>query len=113
MNDAWHAARYAYSGGRIEACKIDNGLHAAFLASLDGLSDEPLRRAAQIALKVIERIIAAGDGTIETDVAYDALQAALAGPTTSAQREMGRIVDDRQAWLLLPHLAVALASPER
>ena len=51
---------------------------AEYITSLDGLSDEPLRRAAQIALATIDRIISAGDGTVETDAAYDALQAALA-----------------------------------
>lgn len=49
-----------------------------FINGLVGLSDEPLRRAAQIALAAIDRVISAGDGTAELDAAYDALQEALA-----------------------------------
>lgn len=52
---------------------------AAWIASLDGLSDEPLRRAAQIALAAIDRIMSDGGSfTPPLEAAYEALQSALA-----------------------------------
>jgi len=49
-------------------------------ASLEGLSDEPLRRAAQIALAAIDEILTKNEIADDTgvSVAYDALQSALA-----------------------------------
>lgn len=49
-----------------------------FVGSLEGLSDEPLRRAAQIALAAIDATICIGDGNAALDAAYQALQTALA-----------------------------------
>lgn len=51
-----------------------------WIASLEGLSDDPTRRAAQIALAAIDRYLngtARGEDT-ELEAAYDALQTALA-----------------------------------
>jgi hypothetical protein len=52
---------------------------AKWVNGLEGLSDEPLRRSAQIALAALDRIITSGD--LEDDTAaiaaYEALQAAL------------------------------------
>jgi hypothetical protein len=53
---------------------------AEWIASLEGLSDEPVRRAAQIALAAIDQYMNEdedGDGT-KLEAAYEALQAALA-----------------------------------
>jgi hypothetical protein len=55
---------------------------AAWLAGREGLSDDPLRRAAQLALAALDQIIGSCS-LIEADavaarVAYEALQAALA-----------------------------------
>jgi hypothetical protein len=52
-------------------------LSEEWIGNLEGLSSDPLRRAAQIALTAIDRTIAAGDGTLGLDIAYEALQAAL------------------------------------
>lgn len=52
-----------------------------WISSLEGLSDEPLRRAAQIALAAIDETLSNGSElTAETPLiaAYDALQAVLA-----------------------------------
>jgi len=59
---------------------LDCARFAKWLNAREGLSDDPLRRAAQIALSALDEIITSGDledGTGAT-VAYDALQAALA-----------------------------------
>jgi len=50
-----------------------------WLNAREGLSDEPLRRAAQIALSALDEILASGDLEDDTGatIAYDALQAAL------------------------------------
>lgn len=50
---------------------------ADFLAGLTGLSDDPLRRAAQIAMAAIDLTISVGEGTPALTAAYDALQSAL------------------------------------
>ncbi len=50
----------------------------AYIASLEGLSDEPLRRAAQIALNAIDLALSYDEDRISLEAAYDALQAALA-----------------------------------
>jgi hypothetical protein len=51
-----------------------------WLGSLEGLSNDPLRRAAQIALAAIDDALTTGDVEDDTGlvVAYDALQEALA-----------------------------------
>lgn len=50
-----------------------------FVAGLEGLSDDPLRRAAQIALAAIDRhFVSDGESDLELSAAYDALQTALA-----------------------------------
>ena len=53
---------------------------ARWLNGREGLSDEPLRRSAQIALSALDEIITSGDLEDDTGatVAYEALQAALA-----------------------------------
>jgi hypothetical protein len=48
-----------------------------FLACLTGLSDDPLRRAAQIALAAIDLTISVGDGTPALTAAHQALVAVL------------------------------------
>lgn len=50
---------------------------ADFLACLTGLSDDPLRRAAQIALAAIDLTISVGEGTPALTAAYNALTKAL------------------------------------
>lgn len=54
-----------------------------YIAGLEGLSDDQLRRAAQIALAAIDQILASDDalsdqGAIAAEAAYNALQDALA-----------------------------------
>jgi len=52
-----------------------------WISRLEGLSDEPLRRAAQIALAALDRVLTEGeaDGSVTQAIAaYDALQTALA-----------------------------------
>lgn len=49
-----------------------------WIASLHGLSDEPVRRAAQIALAAIDRMQMDDSDRVPLDAAYEALQAALA-----------------------------------
>lgn len=49
-----------------------------WIASLEGLSDDPVRRAAQIALAAIDRTLAKDGGDTEMYAAYETLQAALA-----------------------------------
>lgn len=50
-----------------------------WLTAREGLSDEPMRRAAQIALSALDEILSSGDLSDNTGatVAHEALQAAL------------------------------------
>lgn len=59
---------------------MNTQLNAQWIASLEGLSDEPLRCAAQIALAAIDQTLTndSDDNLIPLEAAYDALQAALA-----------------------------------
>lgn len=61
--------------------------YARWINSLEGLDDEPVRRAAQIALAALDKIITSGDLTDDTAAvaAYDELQKALAQPATVNQ----------------------------
>lgn len=54
--------------------------YARWINSLEGLDDEPVRRAAQIALAALDTILTSGDLTDDTAAvaAYDELQNALA-----------------------------------
>lgn len=56
---------------------------SSWIASLDSISDEPLRRAAQIALAAIDSYLSDEDGdgaSAKLETAYEELQTALAHP---------------------------------